>query len=337
MKPGSRSDMSDRAIGGDPAGGSSQAGSAGQPGRPGRAGRALITGLQGFTGRYLAAELIAAGYEVYGVVHMHDSAPVPGVVADHACDLRDPAGLARLVDTIQPDVVAHLAAIAFVGHGDVDAMYGTNLIGTRNLLEALSKAARPLRAVLLASSANVYGNATEGTLTETAPAAPANDYAVSKLAMEYMARLYADKLPITVVRPFNYTGVGQSPQFLLPKIVGHVRDRAPVIELGNLDVARDFTDVRTVVRYYRALLETPSALGETFNVCSGEAYTLDAILTMAREISGHDFAVRVNPAFVRQNEIKKLIGSCARLKATVGALPVIPLADTLRWMLDAPA
>ena len=329
--------MGDRAVGGDPAGGGSQAAQAGGAVVAGRAGRALVTGIQGFTGRYLAAELIAAGYSVYGVVHMHDGAPVTGVVAEHACDLRDPAGLARLVETVQPDVVAHLAAIAFVGHGDVDAMYGTNLIGTRNLLEALSKAVKPVRAVLLASSANVYGNATKGMLTETAPAAPANDYAVSKLAMEYMARLYADKLPMTIVRPFNYTGVGQSLQFLLPKIVGHVRDRAPVIELGNLDVARDFSDVRTVVRYYRALLETPAALGQTFNVCSGEAYTLDAILAMAREISGHDFTVRVNPAFVRQNEVKKLIGSCARLQATVGALPVIPLRDTLLWMLDAPA
>ena len=323
--------MGDRAVGDYPAGGGNQAGQAG------RAGRALITGIRGFTGRYLAAEMIAAGYSVSGVVHVHDSDPVPGVVAEHAYDLRDPIGLARLIDTVQPDVVVHLAAIAFVGHDDVDAMYGTNLIGTRNLLETLSKAAKPVRAVLLASSANVYGNATEGLLTETAPAAPANDYAVSKLAMEYMARLYADKLPMTIVRPFNYTGVGQSRQFLLPKIVGHVRDRAPVIELGNLDVARDFSDVRTVVRYYRALLETPAALGQTFNVCSGEAYTLDAILAMARKISGHDFTVRVNPAFVRQNEVKKLIGSCARLQATVGALPVIPLRDTLRWMLDAPA
>ena len=317
--------------------GDGDAGKGGGAGAAGRAGRALITGIQGFTGRYLAAELIAAGYSVYGVVHMHEHAPVPGVVAEHVCDLRDPAGLARLIAAVQPDVVVHLAAIAFVGHGDVDAIYGTNLIGTRNLLEVLSHASRPVRAVLLASSANVYGNATEGVLAESAPAAPANDYAVSKLAMEYMARLYADRLPMTVVRPFNYTGVGQSSQFLLSKIVDAVRARAAVIELGNLDVARDFSDVRTVVRYYRALLETPAALGQTFNVCSGEAYTLDAILVLVREISGHDFSVRVNPAFVRQNEVKKLIGSCARLQATVGTLPVIPLTDTLRWMLDAPA
>ena len=241
--------MSDRAVGDYPAGGGNQAG---------RTGRALITGIRA-----------AAGYSVSGLVHVHDNAPVPGVVVEHACDLRDPAGLTRSIDTVQPDVVAHLAAIAFVGHGDVDAMYGTNLIGTRDLLEALSKAAKPVRAVLLAGSANVYGNATEGRLTETALAAPANDYAVSKLAMEYMARLYADNLPMTIVRTFNYTEGGRSLQFLLPKIVGHVRDRAPVIELGNLDVARDFSDVRTVVQYYRALLETPAALGQTFNLCSG--------------------------------------------------------------------
>jgi nucleoside-diphosphate-sugar epimerase len=299
--------------------------------------RVLITGVQGFTGRYLAAELAGAGYEVFGLAHMPQAEPIPGVVAVHACDLNDAAGLAHVVDVVRPDMVAHLAAIAFVGHGDVDAIYRTNLIGSRNLLEALSRAATPPSAVLLASSANVYGNATGGMLAETAPGAPANDYAVSKLSMEYMASLYQQRLPLTIVRPFNYTGRGQAESFLLPKIVNHVRRGAPVIELGNLHVARDFSDVRMVVQYYRRLLEQPSARGATFNVCSGLAYTLDEVLGMVRELSGHPFEVRVNPAFVRANEVKTLLGDRSKLIAAVGQADDIALRDTLAWMLADPA
>lgn len=297
--------------------------------------KALVTGIDGFTGRYLAAELQRAGYEVFGLVHKPLSVEIPGVKAVYACDLCDAASLARVVAEVQPDVVAHLAAIAFVAHGDVEAIYRTNLIGSRNLLEALSQAGKPLQAVLVASSANVYGNATGGVLDEATAPAPANDYAVSKLAMEYMAKLYRERLPITLVRPFNYTGVGQSESFLLPKIVNHVRRHAPVIELGNLHVARDFSDVRMVVQYYRRLLENSSAIGETFNVCSGQAYTLDEVLAMVRTLAGYDFEVRVNPAFVRANEVKTLSGSRAKLEAAVGTVPDIALVDTLRWMIEA--
>lgn len=298
--------------------------------------RILITGVDGFTGRYLAAELQRAGYEVHGLVHKPvASGKVAGVSALHVADLSDAAGLAAVVNEVQPDKVVHLAAIAFVAHGDIEAIYRTNLLGTRHLLEALSQSKAPLDAVVLASSANVYGNSVGGVLDEATPPAPANDYAVSKLAMEYVARLYADRLPLITVRPFNYTGVGQAESFLIPKIVNHVRRRAPLIELGNLDVARDFSDVRNVVQLYRRLLEAPAALGQTFNVCSGQAWSLNDVLTMVREISGHDFEVRVNPAFVRQNEVKTLVGSRAKLDAVVGEVPEIALRDTLRWMLEA--
>ena len=299
----------------------------------------LITGADGFTGRYLAARLNTAGYEVHGLVHKQVAGAVAGVHTLHVADLSDAATLAQVVRDIQPNKVAHLAAIAFVAHGDVEAIYRTNLVGTRNLLEALALSKAPLEAVLLASSANVYGNAVGGVLDEDTTPAPANDYAVSKLAMEYAARLYADRLPLIMARPFNYTGVGQSESFLIPKIVSHVRRRAPVIELGNLEVARDFSDVRNVAELYRRLLEAPAAVGQTFNVCSGQAWSLNDMLTMVREISGHDFDVRVNPAFVRQNEVKTLIGSRARLDAVVGQvsdpMPEIALRDTLRWMLEA--
>lgn len=296
--------------------------------------RFLITGVEGFTGRYLAAELHSAGHEVFGIAHL-PVADIAGVSKVYSCDLCDGDKLAKFVAEVQPDCVAHLAAIAFVGHGDVEAIYRTNVLGSRNLLEALVKSPSLPKAVLLASSANVYGNTTAGVLDESIAPAPANDYAVSKLAMELVARLYAERLPIIIARPFNYTGVGQAESFLLPKIINHVRRLAPVIELGNLEVARDFSDVRMVVGYYRRLLECPTAIGQTFNVCSGQPYTLQEVLEMVRSLSQHSFEIRVNPVFVRANEVKILVGSRVKLDATVGYLPVIPLLDTLRWMLES--
>lgn len=296
--------------------------------------KALITGIRGFTGQYMAAELVQAGYEVFGLAHGNQGVTLPGVKDIVVCDLEDQASLSAALEAIQPDVVIHLAAIAFVAHGDANAIYRTNVIGTRNFLEALSKSSKKPVAVLLASSANVYGNSTGGTLDESSVTAPANDYAVSKLAMEYLAKTYLNRLPIIIARPFNYTGVHQSESFLLPKIVSHIRRRAPVIELGNIDVSRDFSDVRTVVEYYRKLVEHPGAIGETFNVCSEVAHSLNDVLVLAQTIAGHELEIQINPQFVRQNEIPVLIGRKAKLVSLVGEVRKIDLADTLRWMIE---
>lgn len=299
--------------------------------------RALITGLSGFTGQYVAQELRAAGYQIFGTI-TPGQAPGEG---EFAVDLNDRAGLAAVVQQVQPDVVAHLAAIAFVGHGDVEQIYRVNVAGTRNLLEALAAQAHRPSAVLLASSANIYGNTDVGVIDEDVPAAPANDYAVSKLSMEYMARLWQDKLPLIIVRPFNYTGVGQHENFLLPKIVAHFRRKAADIELGNLHVWRDFSDVRMVAQSYRKLLAAVAAApaawtsGRAVNICSGHAYSLGEALDMMADIAGYKINVHVNPAFVRANEVVRLVGDNGRLVAATGPLAVVPLADTLRWMYSA--
>ena len=295
--------------------------------------RALITGAGGFTGRYLAHELAKAGYQVFGTRTKADGSPPESVQATLECDLCDLDGLRRVAQEVRPDIVANLAGVAFVAHGDANEIYSANLIGARNLLQALSELPAPPRMTLLASSANVYGNADAEVIDESTPPAPTNDYAVSKLAMEYAARLFASRLAIVIARPFNYTGVGQSDKFLIPKIVKHIRDRSPNIELGNLDVARDISDVRMVVSYYHKLLELPEAAGRTVNICSGRAYTLHEILQKAQEISGHRLEVRVNPAFVRANEVKVLRGSRALLNRLVGEAEAVSLNDTLRWMI----
>jgi GDP-6-deoxy-D-talose 4-dehydrogenase len=297
--------------------------------------RILVTGADGFTGRYLSQSLATAGHEVHGLVRSPPAEPVAGATQLHCADFAQADDVARIVSQVRADRIVHLAAIAFVGHADIEAMYLTNVVGTRHLLEALSRLSSAPEHVLLASSANVYGNSTGGRLAESTPPAPANDYAVTKLSMEYVARLYADRLPITITRPFNYTGVGQADSFLLPKIISHARRRAPVLELGNLDVARDFSDVRTVVQAYQRLLDEPAAVGGTFNVCSGVAVSLSEVLEIVRRLSKHEFEVRVNPAFVRANEVKMLLGDRTRLDACIGPQPAIPLHETLQWMLDA--
>lgn len=299
--------------------------------------RVLVTGSSGFTGTFIAAELKAAGYEVHGLTSSSCSTSAENFAAVHSCDLLDNDKTLDVIGKIHPDYVIHLAGISNVAHRNVEDLYRGNLITTRNLLEALDlhSEVRP-KAVILASSAYVYGNKHEGILTEASELDPINDYAVSKIAMEYMAKLYVDRLPINIVRPFNYTGVGQSSNFLLPKIVDHIKRKAPVIELGNLEVARDFSDVRMVTSYYLKLVQNPQPSGSIFNVCSGIAHTLTDVLNMAREISGHDFEVRVNPDFVRANEVKILVGNKDKLDAAVGKVDAFALEDTLRWMIEAP-
>ncbi len=292
--------------------------------------RALVTGLRGFTGEYVARELRDAGYRVFGTATPGDVAPEPGVFA---VDLCDRAAVAAMVEEVQPDVVVHLAGIAFVGHGDAEQIYRVNVAGTRNVLEALAALRKRPSAVLLASSANIYGNASVPVIDEQVAPAPANDYAVSKLAMEYMARLWMDRLPIIIARPFNYTGVGQSENFLLPKIVSHFRRKAGTIELGNLAIARDFSDVRMVAWSYRRLLAAAPA-GQAFNICSGRSHSLASVIDMMSDIAGYRIKVRVNPAFVRTNDVLTLTGDNARLAGVVGAIPTRPLSETLRWMYE---
>jgi nucleoside-diphosphate-sugar epimerase len=293
-----------------------------------------ITGATGFTGQHLARLLIKQGYQVHGLIRATDEAegaPFPC----HIYDLADSKSISKALNNIRPNKIIHLAAIAFVAHGNVDDIYRTNVVGTRNLLQAALDSQHGTDAILLASSANIYGNQTSGILTEDHIPSPANDYAVSKIAMEYVGRIYADRLPIIITRPFNYTGIGQSLNFLIPKIVDHVRRRADYIELGNLDVARDFSDVRAVAAAYAGLIEKSAAIGETFNICSGHAYSLHDILEMTRHIAGHEMEIRINPAFVRTNEVRTLSGSRKRIDSLIPALPNPPLKETLRWMLEA--
>lgn len=285
--------------------------------------RILVTGAKGFTGQYLSAMAQAQGHTIL---------PLQADLTDAAAVNKEVAGLA-------PSDVVHLAAISFVGHVDQKSFYDVNLFGTLNLLEALASLTNRPSSVVLASSANVYGNCKTSPISEEQTPAPLNHYGVSKLAMEHMARTYGDRLPVVITRPFNYIGAGQGLNFVVPKLVDHFNRCAPCIQLGDLAVQREFNDVQMVCSAYLQLLQHGEA-GQTYNVCSGQPHTLQHVLDTLARLTGHEMRVEVNPAFMRANEVHRLCGNPAKLHALLAAhgatLANPPLEDTLQRMLAAP-
>lgn len=280
--------------------------------------RLLLTGADGFTGRHLAKAAESCGYQVVTL----------------KSDLTDGSAVVAEVAEIAPTHVVHLAAISAVTHADEEAFYKVNLFGTLNLLKALATLIRLPQKVLLASSANVYGDVGGDAIEETCCPNPVNHYAMSKLAMEYMAATYKNQLPMVITRPFNYTGVGHDLRFVIPKIVDHFARKAAVIELGNLDVRREYNDVRSVCKTYLDLLKS-GVSGGTYNVCSGKTFSLREILAQMVQISGWNPEVRVNPLFVRANEIHTLCGSEKKLTDCVGGLAATDIQSLLLWMFGA--
>lgn len=298
--------------------------------------RVLVTGAQGFTARHLVPRLLEQGDEVSGLFRPGGELDcLPDEVEVHVADLVDQPAVQAVVERVRPETVIHLAGISYVAHSNVREIYDANLIGSRVLLQALADTAQRPSAVLLASSANVYGNQRGGKLNENSSLQPVNDYGISKLAMEHVAELFRDTLRMIVVRPFNYTGVGQSPEFLIPKIVDHAKRQASTIRLGNLDVERDFSDVRGVVDCYLRLLACPKAVGQTFNVCSGRAYTLRSILERVESLVGYSMLVETDETLIRDNEVRTLFGDNERLLDVIGPLGMPPLEATLQWMIEA--
>jgi nucleoside-diphosphate-sugar epimerase len=252
--------------------------------------RALITGLSGFTGHYVAQELRNAGYEVFGTI---TPGHAPGA-GEFAVDLNDRAGLAAVVQQVQPDVVAHLAAIAFVAHGDAEQIYRVNVVGTRNLLEALAGLAHKPSAVLLASSANIYGNADVGVIDEQVPA-PGQRLRCQQAVHGIHGAAVAGQAAADRRPSFQLHRRGPAREFPAAE------NRLALPPPGRRHRAGQPARVARLFRRahggasYRKLLAAPAAIGSTFNICSGHGYSLGEALDMMADIAGYKINVHVNP------------------------------------------
>lgn len=291
--------------------------------------RVLITGISGFTGIHLGKRLLAAGYEVFGLTN----SPVGVDVSSICADLSETNRIAEWINSIQPTYVVHLAALSHVV-GPALPFYQVNVLGTESLLEAIRKAEIRPEKILIASSANIYGQTLASPISEDEPPLPANHYAASKAAMEWIARQWFERLPIIVTRPFNYTGAGQSEDFLFAKLAGSFHRRVPVLKLGNVRVARDLSDVSFVTEAYHRLLLSDIA-STALNICSGRSVAISEALAILCDLTGHKPEVTVDSALLRPNDVEVLTGDPARLQAAVGPITPVAPEEIFRRMLAA--
>lgn len=290
--------------------------------------KVLITGIDSFTGVHLTSYLEKSGYDVYGTSLSKSD------VKKYKCDITKKEDILKTLDEVKPDFLIHLSGISYAAHGNNEDFYRVNTIGTTNILDAYLELNLSSRKIIIASSATIYGNIGMEILDESLCPKPANHYGASKYAMECLVRGYFNKLPIIITRPFNYTGKGQSENFLIPKIIKHFKEKKDVIELGNLNVSREFNDIEYVCEVYKRLLECEN-ISEVVNICTGRGIKLLDVIEDMNKISGYEIKVEVNPAFVRKDEIKSLTGSNKRLLNIIGDVKQKDFKDTLRDMIEA--
>ena len=285
--------------------------------------RVLVTGSKGFVGQWLLQHLEANGDEAVGL--------------DAEVDVTDAPAIGKAISRVGPDAICHLAAQASVSASwaDQPGTYTVNTIGSVNVLTAaLSCTRRPK--VLLVSSSEVYGRVRPSDLPigEDHPLAPVSPYAASKAAAE-LAGVQAwlgGGLEVVRARPFNHTGPGQRPDFVVPALAKQVAEAmesgADALYTGNLDPRRDIADVRDVVRAYRLLLDRGEP-GEPYNVCSGSAVSVREVAERLLRVAGLDLRLVVDEDRVRPVDIPELRGDPSKLQRATGWRPEIGLDQTL--------
>lgn len=300
----------------------------------GKKGPVLITGIDGFTGRHLARVLSADGWHVAGLGGGggYESCKINQYLS---VDLNDTATIANWLSQVQPTHIIHLAALSFVVSNDPLLFYRVNVLGTESLLHAIEQSNLHLEKIIVASSANIYGNAVTSPINENALPQPQNHYALSKLVMEHLVRRWFDRLPMIITRPFNYTGPGQSERFVFAKIVGAFRRREPEIKLGNLDVARDLSDVTYVTEIYHRLL-CSHVRSETFNICSGHSVSLQEVIDLMSDIAGYTPRITIDPSLIRRDDVRALWGDPSHLHHAIGEITMPSLKETLLSMYQQP-
>ncbi len=308
--------------------------------------RFLITGVNGFVGRHLSRSLLARGGEVHGTAFAPGDDPLSGAGLDgvtlHLVDVRVQSEVDEVVSGVKPDCVFHLAGVAFVPDAQANPTlaFDINAIGTIRVLAAVHYLCPQARVVSIGSS-EVYGLVDDGDLPvdESVALRPISPYAASKAAADLVAYQWATGVGVDVVRarPFNHTGAGQRTVFVCPDFATQIAriergEVEPRITVGDLDVVRDFSDVRDVVDAYIALYEKGEK-GEAYNICSGVGRTIREILEQLIELSGVALEVVVDPAKVRPRRVPAFVGSAAKMRDHTGWQPHRDWTDTLRDVL----
>lgn len=278
--------------------------------------RVLVTGAAGFTGRYVVPLLAQAGYEVHGLSRAQ-------------CDIRDARAAQEALRASRPDRVLHLAGTPSLPDAQRETLFAVNAQATENLLAACAMLDTAPSQILLASSCYVYGDTGGVPADENAPLEPDTEYGRSKLAMEAVARRWMPKLPIVIVRPFNYTGIGHGERFLVPKLVRAFHERGDDVSFVQPGIQRDFSDVRSVAAAYVALLDAGEA-GTAYNICSGVGTPLQSLIDVLERLTAHRPGRRQGAA---KGPPRGLVGSPERLRKLPGVGASIALEETLRWML----
>lgn len=311
--------------------------------------RLLVTGADGFVGRWLVREALQQGHDVVAVTGPGGAPPsawlAPGVasrVATFEADLTRPADRDRIA-AAGADAIVHLAAVASGADArrDPDAAMRVNADATGALLQAVAAGGRRPR-FLLVSTGEVYGPGHAGPIDETTAANPVSPYAVSKVAAERAATVAAEAagIPVLVARAFPHSGPGQDTRFVLPAFAARLlevkRRGEREIAVGNLDVVRDFVDVRDVVRAYLLLLEHGEP-GGVYNVATGIGRHLEACFGALARLVGVDAVPVRDASLVRPADIPVLIGDAGTLRAVTGWQPAIDFEQTLQDVVDAQA
>lgn len=308
--------------------------------------QALITGIGGFAGSHLADYLLAeTDWQIVGCVLNECDAPahLQGRVIYRIVNLCDPQAVRQMLDDVAPDVIFHLAALANVGASwrDPWPTLENNIRAQLNLLEGLVRLGAGPR-VMIVSSNEVYGlvQAHELPINEENPLRPNSPYAVSKIAQDMLGLQYyfSYQLPIVRVRPFNHIGPCQAPGFVAPDFARQIAQaeagqRAPRIQVGNLEARRDFTDVRDMVRAYY-LAATQGAAGDVYNIGSGRSHAVQELLDVLLSHSRVQITVEPDPARLRPSDVPEVRCDASKFRALTGWEPSIPFETSLRDVLD---
>lgn len=300
--------------------------------------RVFVTGIEGFVGTHLARYLKERGDEVYGTHYAPVREELPATL--FPCDINDFNAIKRALEESRPDWLIHLAGISSVAEAEKNPIptYQVNTLGTLKLLIAVHQLMLPCR-ILLISSADVYGRG-DKPHSETDPLQPLTAYARSKYLAEEIARLYYQTwdMDIVILRPFSHTGPGQTDRFVFGRVASHIAKveqgkAPPILEMGDLEVRRDYTDVRDIVRAYISALENCPA-GETYNVTSGRPVLLrdgvEILLRLARE----KIEIRQGVIEKRHYDIPFLSGNPEKFYRATGWTAQIPLEKTLSDLLE---